>query len=148
MNTQVRRRAHQPPLKGINMLRFHEWAASLVSTVDPSFDRGAHHQSRSKNARAMHTALAKWASIRPCSAASMQLACPWLIGKEEKGESVENAGLKACSWVEGGVSPKTHLWISGIAGERRVTSREKWGRCRDIPPHLRNTIGFFNKRFK
>ena len=53
------------PLKGINMLRFHEWAASLVSTVDPSFDRGAHHQSRSKNARAIHAALAEWASKKP-----------------------------------------------------------------------------------
>ena len=53
------------PLKGINMLRFHEWVASLVTTVDPSFDHGAHHQSRSKNARAIRTALAEWASREP-----------------------------------------------------------------------------------
>ena len=57
------------PLKGINMLRFHEWVASRVSQVDPSFDHGAHHQSRSKNARAIHTALAEWASREPTKAA-------------------------------------------------------------------------------
>ena len=56
-------------LKGIHMLRFHEWVASRVSQVDPSFDHGAHHQSRSKNARAIHAALAEWASREPTKAA-------------------------------------------------------------------------------
>lgn len=56
------------PRKGVNALKFHEWVASLVSQVDPSFDHSGHHQSRSKNARALHTALAEWASKKTIEA--------------------------------------------------------------------------------
>ena len=46
--------------KGVLSMSFHEWVAGLVITVDPAFDHGAHHQSRSKNARAIQQALAVW----------------------------------------------------------------------------------------
>ena len=48
------------PIKGINMMCFHTFVASMVAEVDPSFVDGAHHQSRSKNARAIQQALAEW----------------------------------------------------------------------------------------
>ena len=48
------------PVRGVNMLRFHTFVASLVAEADPSFVDGANHQSRSKNARAIQQSLAEW----------------------------------------------------------------------------------------
>ena len=48
------------PIKGVNMLRFHTFVASLVAEADPPFVDGAVHQSRSKNARAIQQSLAEW----------------------------------------------------------------------------------------
>ena len=48
------------PVTGVNMLDFHEHVARLVAEVDPDFESGAHHQSRSLNARAIHAALIAW----------------------------------------------------------------------------------------
>ena len=48
------------PVTGVNMLAFHEHVARLVAEVDPEFESGAHHHSRSLNAKAIHAALTAW----------------------------------------------------------------------------------------
>ena len=48
------------PQKGVNALQLHEWAAAMVTKADPSFGHGAHHLSRSRNAREIKQSLAEW----------------------------------------------------------------------------------------